>query len=385
MSEQQQFPFQVPTKVVFGPGVLAQAGELCAPFGQRALIVTGQQSSKDSGALSRLQDVLFQAGITSDVWDQVTQNPACSLVDAGVARAKESGADFIIGLGGGSALDAAKAVAVLIANDAPAARYLGEGEPPQPGLPCVTVPTTAGSGAEVTNNAVLTDTDRRLKTSIRGDHLWPRLALVDPLLTLTVPPPLTASTGMDALTQHLEVLASIKANPVTDALALRGAELVFRYLPRAVENPDDLEARSNLSLASMTSGVALANSGLGVAHGLSHPLGALYDLPHGLLCAVLLPYVMEFNLEVAAPKYAQLAAAFHINPEGRSVEELAVAVHGAVCELSDRVGIPPSLRELGVQEDDLPWVAENALRGSTLKNPRTPTNEDLLLLLEEAF
>jgi len=202
---------------------------------------------------------------------------------------------------------------------------------------------------------------------------------------VTVPKELTAATGMDALTQHIEVLASLNANPVTDALAVRGAALIFHYLPRAVDNPDDLEARTNLSLAAMTSGVALANAGLGAAHGLSHPLGALYDLPHGLLCAVLLPYVMEFNLEVAKDKYAQLAPAFDIPADDHSAEELASAAHRAVCELSDRVGIPPCLRELGVEEDDLAWVAENALRGSTLKNPRTPTKEDLLLLLEEAF
>ena len=226
---------------------------------------------------------------------------------------------------------------------------------------------------------------KRLKTSIRGENLWPRLALVDPLLTVSMPPELTAATGMDALTQHIEALASLKANPVTDALAIRGAALTFRYLPTAVQQPDALQARTNLALASMTSGVALSNSGLGAAHGLSHPLGALYDLPHGLLCAVLLPYVMEFNLEVAKDKYAQLAPAFNIPTEGRSTEELGQAAHRAVCDLSDRVGIPPCLRELGVAEDDLPWVAENALRGSTLNNPRQAAKEDLLYLLEEAY
>jgi alcohol dehydrogenase class IV len=374
------FSFATAGRIVFGPGAAGQAAGLARDLGSRALLVTGRNRER----ASRLARDLTLAGVAVESF-QVPGEPDVDLVETGAGLARERGCDLVIGFGGGSVMDAAKAVAALAANPGPLLDYLeviGLGRPlgNRP-LPCMAVPTTAGTGSEVTRNAVIRSPQRRVKVSLRSPHMLPRVALVDPELTLDLPPAITAATGCDALCQLLEAYVSTKANPLTDGLCREGLARCARSLNVAFGQGRNLQARTDMALASLFSGLALANAGLGAVHGLAAPLGGLTGAPHGAVCARLLPFVTAANIEAletrpeATPyltRYEQAAALLTGDP-GAAARDLVLWLD----RLSTALMIP-ALSRWGLAPDEVPALAVQSLKSSSMRGNPVPLDSTTL-------
>jgi alcohol dehydrogenase class IV len=393
-----RFEFATASKIIFGPGTLKELGEAAARMGRRAFLVTNQvgrgQSLLDMLASQGkpVEEWLLAQGIQAKTFT-VPGEPTIDLVRQGVGLARQEVVDLVIGIGGGSAMDTGKAIAALLANGGDPLDYLeviGAGKPLlKPSIPCIAIPTTAGTGAEVTRNAVLASPEQKVKASLRSPGMLPLLALVDPELTYGLPPEVTASTGLDALTQVLEPYVSSKANPVTDAFAREGMRRAAQSLLRVYQNGEDDEARQDMSLASLFGGLALANAGLGVVHGFASVLGGMYPAPHGAICARLLPPVMEIN--VRALKQRQASSAFLLRYQ--QVAQILTGRPGAapeegiawVKDLAEALHIPP-LASCGLALADFPSVVEKTQAASSTKaNPVRLTNTELEEILMMAI
>ncbi len=300
----------------------------------------------------------------------VPHDPPLATVDRLAAEARDSGAEAVVAVGGGSVMDAAKAAAVLATADVGiTAWFEGRWTPKHPGLPAVALPTTAGTGAEITRNAVLTDPDRKVKRSVRAPFMVPRVAICDPELTLTMPPELTAASGLDALTQAIESHVSNRGNAVTRALAAQAVKLLLDRLPAACRDGADVDARTAVAKASLLAALSFSQGALGAAHGLGHPIGALLDLPHGLTCGILLPHVLAWNAPECMDRIAELAAASgHPSPE---------AFIARVRSLVAEVGLPPDFRELGLERGHFRHITANCRSGSMRANPRPMSDRDI--------
>jgi alcohol dehydrogenase class IV len=383
-----RFSFATAGNILFGTGIIDQAGRQAARLGKRVLLVTGRNPRHSNTLIRYLAD----AGL---VWFSfsVGGEPRVEQIAEGVSRAVENACDLVIGMGGGSALDAAKAIAALVTNTRPIETYLeviGEGQPlDNPPLPCVAIPTTAGTGCEVTRNAVLLSVPHQVKVSLRGPEMLPDLALVDPELTLCLPPDITAYTGCDALTQLLESFVSSKANPFTDALCREGLPKAAAALPSVVENGDDLESRTRMSLASLFSGLTLANAGLGAVHGIAGPLGGMIQAPHGALCAALLPYVWEANLLTLQHYFANgeknrrfIEAARLLTGDPQADADAGLQY---LFQLTSRLKIPP-LAHWGLEGWAVPGLVRKAQTASSMKgNPVNLSDEELTVIIEKAM
>ncbi len=383
-----RFEFATAQRIVFGAGTLKEIGGIGRGFGSRALVITG----RNVGRAGPLLEQLAKAGVSSAVFS-IGGEPTTDAVTAAVTAATEQRAEFVIGFGGGSAIDAAKAAAGLAANGGDLLDHLeivGRAQPlAKPGLPCIAIPTTAGAGAEATRNAVLLSPAHRLKVSLRSPHILPRVALVDPELTLGLPPQVTASTGLDALTQLIEPFTSARANPVTDALCRDGIARAARALPRACGDGRDADARADMALASLLGGMALANSGLGAVHGFASPIGGLFAAPHGAVCAALLPHATALNiraLRARAPsspalgKYAEVARLLTRSAEAGPEDAIA-----ALSSLVSSLGIP-RLGQYGLRPSDLPAIVKAAAASSSMKgNPILLNEPELLEILAAAL
>ncbi|MGE5528607.1 MAG: iron-containing alcohol dehydrogenase family protein [Patescibacteria group bacterium] len=369
------------TEVYIGAGCRKDLPGIVRPFGRRVLLVTGEGPLLQKA--EALAASLIEAGLETVVLPAVAAEPTLETVERVIAAAREAEAEVLVGLGGGSCLDTAKAAAGIAPTGRETAVFFGGAEADAPGLPWVAVPTTAGSGAEVTPNAVLIDPSTRVKQSIRSRFFAARAAVVDPELALDLPPAQTAYSGMDALSHAVEAFTSRGANDLTDILALEAARLIVEALPRAHRDGADLEARAALAKASLIAGIALANARLGAVHGLAHPIGSLYGLPHGLVCAVLLPHVMRLNLRVSYAKYARLAEAWGAASSGDIFDRAAAAIRHLL-GLNRRLGIPANLAGLGLVEKDLAWIVEQTLpSGSLAANPRPLDRGELIEALRE--
>ena len=378
--------FYLPTEVITGCGTFEQLGKQAARFGRRALLVCGAGSAQRSGLLARARDLLAAAGVTVTVFDRVTGEADLTTVEAAIAAARADDVEMVIGLGGGSPIDTAKAVAGMAPLAGTVWEYHGGRKLEAGGLPFLAVPTTAGTGAEVTKNAVLIDPHTRIKYSIRDDRWFARVAIVDPEATLSMPAGVTASTGSDALCQAIESYTSIGAGPVTDALAARAIELIGHNLARACADGGDLAAREAMSMGSLMAGMAMATARLGGVHGMAHPLGSHFDIPHGVICGLLLPYTMEYNLDYATERYADIAALMGVDTTGLSTEEASAAAAARVRELVTQIGVPLHLHEFGVKPDDFEMIiAESLPSGSLQHNPRPLAAEDVRHILEAAL
>lgn len=388
-----RFEFATATRILFGPGALQEAALAAATLGRRALVVTGGSVERAAPLLEQLK----AQGVEATTF-AVAGEPTMATILAGVERAKELACDLVIGLGGGSVLDSGKAIAALLTNGGDPLDYLeviGRGQAlARPAAPYIAIPTTAGTGSEVTRNAVLASPEHRVKVSLRSPLMLPRLAIVDPELTYSLPPSITASTGLDALTQLIEPYVCNSANPLTDALCREGIVRVARSLQRACEDGKDPTAREDMALASLFGGLALANAKLGAVHGFAGPLGGLFPAPHGAICARLLPSVMKANvraLQARAPE------------TGRSVErpyarydevarrltgrDDATAPDGVVWvqDLCAALAVPP-LSQYGLTEADFPTVVAQAQKASSMKgNPIPLSDEALTEILREAM
>ena len=381
--------FYLPTRVIFGRESLNRLGIEVKPLGEPILLVTGKRALRESGILDRVNRILNKEKIASVLYDQVSPEPDTEVVDKGVTFARQNRCKVVVGIGGGSAIDVAKAIAGLGLEEsfASVAEYL-EGKGTKRlnsyGLPFIAIPTTAGTGAEVARNAVIINRPTRSKRSFRSNYLFARIAIIDPTLTVNLPQEITASTGMDTLTHLIEGYVSRKANPLTDILAIKGISLVGEALISAYNNGSDLEARGKMCLASLLGGVVLTNSGLGIAHGVSPFLGALHGIPHGVANGILLPHVIEFNLSSSIQKFKSVASALGEKREGLTEEEAAYKALSAVERIVKEMGIPQSLGEFGVKSEHLPELAKKSLTSnSTRGNPREVSYEDILSLLKK--
>lgn len=383
-----EFEFATATRVVFGAGTLGQLGPAAATMGRRALLVTGRDVERAQPAAQQLQ----AAGLAVQIFS-VAGEPSTADVEVGVAAARVFGCELVVAIGGGSPLDAGKAIAALVTNEGPPLDYLeviGRGRALlRAPAPFIAVPTTAGTGSEVTRNAVLTASEQRIKVSLRSPRMLPRLAIVDPRLTLGLPPGVTADCGLDALTQCLEPLVSCRSNPITDGLAREGLRRAARSLRRAWAEGGDLGARTEMCAASLLGGMALANAGLGAVHGLAGPIGGMFPAPHGAVCARLLPEVMAINV-------AALRARAADSPALLRYHEVAQIVTGAqeatiedgiawVRALVRELGVRP-LGSLGIAATDLPELVMRGQRASSMKgNPIALTDAELQAVLVAAL
>jgi 1,3-propanediol dehydrogenase/alcohol dehydrogenase len=376
--------FFMPTEIHFGPGIISRAGQQAIRFGHRALLVTGQNSSRESGALDATVRSLREAGLEVIVFDRVEENPTDGTVDTGFRLARERHCDVVVGLGGGSPMDAAKGIAVLAAMEGSLSQYYGGGRVDRPVLPVIAVPTTAGTGSEVTPYAVFVESERNMKRSVASPHIFPQVALLDPALTLSMPPEITANTGIDALTHALEGFTSVKAQPISDQLALRAILLINEYLPAAVAHGRDLESRKHLLHASMLAGMVIAQTGTTLIHGMGYAPTTHYGIPHGLANGVLMDQVVIFNGEQDPVRYVALASAL-----GQEVEaDMAPrATAQALRKLRERVGMPGRLRELGVAEADLnSFARQTMLHSRNLdNNARGVKLENVLQLYKDSY
>ncbi|MDD6210139.1 MAG: lactaldehyde reductase [Bacteroidales bacterium] len=354
---------------------------------KKALIVSDKDLVK-FGVVKMVTDILDKESIPYAIYDDVKQNPTVKNVKGGVEAYKAAGADFIIAIGGGSSIDTSKGVGMIIANPDFADVVSLEGEAPtkKKSIPIIAVPTTAGTAAEVTINYVITDEERVKKMVCVDPKDIPVIAVVDAEMMLSMPKGLTAATGMDALTHAMEGYITKGAWTLTDMFELKAIELIFKYLPEAVANPSSIEARDGMATAQYIAGMGFSNVGLGIVHGMAHPLGAFYNIPHGVANALLLPYILEFNASAALPKYRVMAQAMGIDTSKMNDEEAAKAVVDAVRALSIKIGIPQKLSELNVKPEDFPALAQAAfIDVCTPGNPRDVTVEDLLALYKKAY
>lgn len=378
--------FQLPTKIVFGTGSINELGREVLEFKAKKVLVITDPGVVKAELHKGIIDSLNRSGIESQVFAEVESDPSIGTAAKAAELGKEFCADVIVAVGGGSALDAAKSAALLVTNSGNLKDFAGVNKVKQPGIPVVAVPTTAGTGSEVTIFAVMSDPAKNEKFTISSPLIAPRLAVLDPTLTLTLPRGITASTGMDALTHAVEAYTSTITQPATDALAMQAIELISKNLRLAVWRGDNLVARENVLQASLLAGIAFNNAFLGLSHAIASPLGAHFHIAHGIANAVMLPYVMEYNSVTAAGKLAVVARLMDVNDKGLNTRSLARQAVSAVEELCSDIGIPNRLRDIGVKEDLLPVVAREALKSVQLKfNARGASETDILALLQKAF
>lgn len=383
-----RFEFATATRIMFGSGSLADIGPIARSMGTHALLVTGSKPER----AERLSKLLEQAGVQSTAFS-IAGEPEISTVQRGVALAKQCACDQVISLGGGSAIDGGKAIAALLTNPGAVLDYLeviGDGKPlPQSPAPFTAIPTTSGTGAEVTRNAVLASPGHRVKVSLRSQLMLPKVALVDPQLTLKLPREISAASGLDALTQLIEPYVSCRANPMTDALCVEGIRRAAQSLRRVCDDGSHLAARENMALASLFSGMALANAGLGAAHGFAGPIGGMFPAPHGAVCAALLPHVMGANLRALQSRCPENPALARFDEVARLLTGSPTATAEAgiqwVQALVRDLAIPP-LRRYGVTQDRIADVVAKAQNASSMRgNPLQLTPDELTDVLQASL
>jgi alcohol dehydrogenase class IV len=383
-----RFEFATATRIIFGPGTLKEAASVAKEFGRRALVVLGRNPSR----AERLLSLLRETGVTFTTFS-VSGEPEIGTVEKGVGLAKQERCDLVISFGGGSVLDTGKAIAAMLTNPGELLEYLevvGRAQPlTRSPAPFIAIPTTAGTGSEVTRNAVLGSPQHRVKVSLRSAMMLPKVAIVDSELTYDLPPNLTASTGLDALTQLIEPYVCSRANPMTNALCVEAMRCAAPSLRAVFESGGNKEARQQMSFASLCGGMALANAGLGAVHGFAGPLGGMYNAPHGDLCAALLPHVMEVNLRALQQRQPQSNALKRFDDVARLLtgRPAATAEQGIewLRKLVTDLRISP-LRAYGISSTDKARIVENASKASSMKaNPIQLTEEELGEILERSL
>ncbi len=379
MNLMSPFSFALPTRIEYGIGAVEKlADELALIHARRVMLITDVRLAS-SGLLSRFTTFLASKRIAYDIFARVEANPKDYNVEEGAKKAAFDKPDCLVAIGGGSPIDCAKAISVVASAGGRVRDYEGHGKIPDRVLPLIAIPTTAGSGSEVTFSAVVTDSSAHVKFSIKDPKIAPRVALVDPEMTLSMPAALTAATGMDALTHAIEAFTSRIAEPLSDAVALYAVELINAHLRAAVSNGQNIAARSGMALGSLMAAIAFSHSDVAAVHCIAEALGGKYDLPHGVCNAVILPAVMEYNLDYCVEKYARIALAMGLG-DG-SVEHRARQTVDAVKKLAADIHLP-AFRNLGVSESDFDELAQNSVANrSNTENPRPMDTADYLKIL----
>jgi alcohol dehydrogenase len=374
-------------KTIFGSGVVNQIGPECKSLGASSALLVMDSGLAKTDICLKIQDLIREGGIKAILYPDVTPEPDPKIADLGAEKVKKDKIGCVIGVGGGSTMDVAKAIAVLAKNDGKAVDYIGLNKVKREGVPTIMVPTTSGTGSETTFTAVFTMRDTKTKGGINSPFLYPHTAILDPDLTLGLPPYVTAYTGMDALTHAIESYTSIQAHFMSEPISLRAIELISDNLRGAVFNGKDIGFRENMMMGSYLAGLGLAMAGVGAVHALAYPLGALFDVPHGIANALLLPYVLEYNYPGNIDKFCRMAVSMDQEADGLSPRDAASLVADAVYDLADDIGIPLSLDELNIPEDSIPEMAKAAIRVERplMNNPRPMTLEIIEEIYRQAF
>ena len=367
----------------FGPGARKELPGVVERLGFKKALVVTDKGLMQFGVAKMVLDVMDEAGIAYDIFDDVKPNPTVTNVKSGIEACKKAQADFIVAIGGGSSMDTAKGIGIVVNNPefSDIVSLEGVADTKKKSLPIIALPTTAGTAAETTINYVIIDESRQAKMVCVDPNDIPVCAIIDAELMYSLPKGLTAATGMDAMTHAIEGLITKAAWEMSDMFELKAIEMIHKYLPMAVNDPKNPEGRNGMAVAQYVAGMAFSNVGLGVDHGMAHPLSALFDVPHGVACAMLLPTVMRFNAPVCLAKYEQIAKAVGVWQEGMTLEQAADAACKAIEDLSAVVGTNKHLTDLGITEKDIPALAEQAINDvCTPGNPREVSKDDIISL-----
>ena len=381
--------FRTAGVIITGSGSAKQVGEECKKLNLKKVLMVTDQNLVKLGVPDGVKASLQQSGVACAIYDGVNMEPVAEYVQEGLKAFQESGCNGLLAVGGGSPMDTAKAISVMATNRGSIEDYMGLGKIPQEGVPVIAVPTTAGTGSEVTPFTIITDARRDVKMLIGSPFLTPQVAIVDPQLTITLPPDITAATGIDALTHAIEAYVSVKAQAISDVFCLAAIELIAGNLGKAWSDGKDLAAREKTMMGALMAGMAFSNSSVALVHGMARPIGAYFHIAHGASNAALLGAVMEFSLEGNPKRYAHIARAMGEDIAGLSDVEAAKRGAAAVKKLIKDIKIP-SLRELGVAKDKLeqlaPKMSEDAIAsGSPANNPRLATKEEIIELYQIAY
>jgi alcohol dehydrogenase len=378
--------FFIPSVNVLGQGAVDDAINDIKTLGFKHALIVTDKPLVSIGIVGSIAEKLGQVGLSVTVYDGVHPNPTVSNVEAGLKLLRENDCDCVISLGGGSPHDCAKGIALVAANGGAIGDYEGLDRSSKPQLPLIAINTTAGTASEMTRFCIITDETRHIKMAIVDKHVTPLLSVNDPQLMLKKPRGLTAATGMDALTHAVEAYVSTAATPITDACAIKAMELIRDNLRTAVAHGDDIEAREQMAYAEFLAGMAFNNASLGYVHAMAHQLGGFYDLPHGVCNALLLPFVQEYNAQVAAPRLKDVAKALGIDVSAMNDATGAQAAIDAIKKLAADVGIPANLTSIGVKAEDIPVLATNALKDACgLTNPKQASHEEICQIFRNAM
>lgn len=370
----------------FGPGARKELPGVVKRFGFRKALVVTDKGLMQFGVARKVLDVMDEAGIAYEVFDDVKPNPTVTNVKNGIEACKRAQADFIVAIGGGSSMDTAKGIGIVVNNPefSDIVSLEGVADTKKKSLPIIALPTTAGTAAETTINYVIIDESRQAKMVCVDPNDIPCVAIIDAELMYSLPKSLTAATGMDAMTHAIEGLITKAAWELSDMFEVKAIEMIHKYLPLAVDEPTNPVGRDGMAVAQYVAGMAFSNVGLGVDHGMAHPLSALFDVPHGVACAMLLPTVMRFNMPAAKAKYVEIAKACGVYQPSMTIDDAAEAACKAIEELSAKVGTNKRLSDLGIAEKDIEALAEQAINDvCTPGNPRPVSKEDIINLYHQ--
>ncbi|NHM26105.1 iron-containing alcohol dehydrogenase [Desulfofundulus sp. TPOSR] len=383
----EAFTFQLKTTVCFGANVVSGIVDWCRNYNAKRVLIVTDQGVRKAGILEKVEKILSDAGIENVVFDDVEPDPGLETIHRCASCFRENKCDLILAVGGGSPIDTAKGAQIIVENGGHIRDYAGVNKVPRaPVTPLIAIPTTSGTGSEVTTFAVLSDWENRMKITISSPFLAPEVAVVDPLLTMTAPPSVTAASGIDALSHAIETYVSLKAQPPAEALALKAIELIGESLRTAVADGSDKEARTRMSLGSLLAGMAFNNSLLGLTHSIGAALSGHAHVSHGVAIGLLLPYVMEFNAMARMEKFSKIAIALGENVKGLSLREAALRSVKAVRELVEDISLPRRLGDVGVTGDMIEGMAKDAMGHGMLKfNPRAVTEKDIMAILRKAL
>jgi alcohol dehydrogenase class IV len=370
---------RTPQLILAGVGASERLGAEAKGIGAKKALVVTDKGVVDSGTAKKVREFLEKEGIGVEIFDRVIPDPDVPCFESCLQMAKKGNYDLIVGVGGGSSMDIASITSIMLTNPGTVYDYFGVNMVKHPGIPTILIPTTAGTGAEVTPNAILTDTREKLKKAVVSPFILPRVAIVDPLLTLSMPPAVTSSSGIDALTHAIESYTSNNATMMTDLFAKEAIILIGRSLLTAVANGNNVEARHDMAMGSLYAGISLANAGVTAVHALAYPLGGQFNVAHGIANGLLLPYVMEFNVLGNIPKFAQTAQFLGERVESMTLLDQAYRASKAVKAIYRNLKIPQSLTELNVPKEAIPGMAKAAMNSTRLmvNNPRSMTAEDI--------
>lgn len=381
----EMFEFVAP-RLIFGNGCIKEAGVVAEELGATKVFIVTDKGIVKAGLLEELKKSLEDSDLNYEIWDKVSSNPKDNETEQIAKAYKEAEANLLMGIGGGSAMDAAKAAGILVTNKEPINQYEGCNKFKNPIPALIAIPTTSGTGSEASMWCVITDTRRNAKMSLGDPGMLPKVALVDPALTKGLPPHLTAGTGMDALSHAVESYLSTGSIPPSDALALHSLRLIAENLPLAVANGENMEARTNMALASFEANLAASNTGCGAVHSLGHQLTTDFGVHHGISMGIMMPYVMQFNMIGCMARMRDIAEAMGKDTSMMTYRETALQAAVAIYELQKDIGLATNLKQVGVKEDDIPKISEKAsLDVDMSTNPRRATVEDIKMIYEMAL